>query len=49
MNVVDHALDLHFQCHKCWNVHILKMVSANEKRSGVTFMEVDIRHRMAPW
>ena len=45
-NVVHHDLDLHYQSHECWNMNITKTVSANEKCSSITFIEVDICHRM---
>ena len=45
-NVVYHDLDLHSQEHEFWNVNISKMVRASEKCSSVTFIEVDIFHRM---
>ena len=46
--VVRHDLDLHFQGHEFWKVNISKIVRANEKCSGTTFIEVDICNGMTP-
>ena len=47
-NVVHHDLDLHFQGDKSWNVYILETVTASNKYSSMTFIEVNIWHRMGP-
>ena len=49
-NVVrlHHDLDLHFQGHELLIVNISKTVRASTKCSSITFIEVDISHRMGP-
>ena len=43
-----HDLDLYFQNHEILNASISKTVRASEKRSVMTFIEDDVRCRMAP-
>ena len=45
-NVVHHDLDLYFKGHEFWNVNISKTVRASKKYSRMTFIEVDICHRI---
>ena len=48
-NVVRHYyFDLDFHGHKFWNVNMAKMVRASEKCFSVTFIEINICHRMEP-
>ena len=47
-NAVHDDPDLHFRGHEFGNVNISKTVSANEKCSIMTFIEVEICHRMGP-
>ena len=37
-----------FQGHKIWKIIICKTVRASEKCISMTFIDVDIRHRMVP-
>ena len=46
-NAVRHNLDLHFQGNDFSNVNISKTVRASEKRSSMTFINVDICNRRA--
>ena len=45
-NVVHHDLDLQFQGHEFLNGKISKTVTASKKCSRMTYIEVDIFHRM---
>ena len=46
--VVHYDFDLRFQGHEFLNVNISKTVRTREKCSGMTFIEVDICHRIRP-
>ena len=48
-NVVHRDFDLHFQGHKISNENISKTVRLSKKCSSMSFIEVEICHRMGPF
>ena len=45
-NFVHCSLDLHFQVHKIRSANIWKTLKTKEKCLIMTFIDIDIRHRM---
>ena len=48
-NVLRYELDLRFQGHAFWNVNSSKTLSAIQKCSSMTFIEVDICYKIGPF
>ena len=48
VNVILRDLDLHFKCKKISNVNITGAEKASANRQNMTFIDLDICHRMAP-